>query len=100
MATEERAKPGERRDSFTTLSGEPIDALYTEPADPESLGLIAAPLLAPLDADGLELGIWQPDTALEGLALVPLGLLVLVAACWISEGMAAAARAFARWGAR
>jgi methylmalonyl-CoA mutase, N-terminal domain len=39
MATEERAKPGERRDSFTTLSGEPIDALYTEPADPESLGL-------------------------------------------------------------
>jgi methylmalonyl-CoA mutase N-terminal domain/subunit len=39
MATEERAKPGERRDSFTTLSGEPIDALYTEPADPQSLGL-------------------------------------------------------------
>jgi methylmalonyl-CoA mutase N-terminal domain/subunit len=39
MATEERAKPGERRDSFTTLSGEPIEALYTEPADPQSLGL-------------------------------------------------------------
>jgi hypothetical protein len=65
-----------------------------------ALGLIAAPLLAPLDADGLELGIWQPDTVLEGLALVPLGLLALVAAGWISEGMAAASRALARWGAR
>ena len=63
-------------------------------------GLIAAPLLAPLDADGLELGIWQPDSVLEGLALVPLGLVLLVAAGWISEGMAAMSRELARWGAR
>ncbi len=65
-----------------------------------ALGLIAAPLLAPLDADGLELGIWQPDSVLEGFALVPLGLVALVAAGWISEGMAAGSRALARWGAR
>jgi Putative sensor len=65
-----------------------------------ALGLIAAPLLATLDSDGLELGIWQPDTVLEGFALVPLGLVLLVAAGWISEGMAAMSRELARWGAR
>src|SRR5215213_6938395 len=40
MATEERAKPQERKDSFTTMSGEPVKALYTEadvPA-PEQIG--------------------------------------------------------------
>lgn len=60
--------------------------------------LIAAPVLAPIDP--IELGIWEPDTVLEGLALVPAGLLVLVAAGWISEGMAEMSRALARWGAR
>jgi hypothetical protein len=60
--------------------------------------LIAAPILAPIDP--IELGIWEPDTVLEGLALVPAGLLVLVAAGWISEGMAEMSRALARWGAR
>jgi hypothetical protein len=56
--------------------------------------LIAAPVIAPLHA--MELGIWEPDTVLEGLALVPLGLLTLVAAGWISEGMAAMSRGLAR----
>src|SRR5918992_4655454 len=40
MATEERARPHERKDEFTTMSGEPVKALYTEadlPA-PESIG--------------------------------------------------------------
>jgi methylmalonyl-CoA mutase N-terminal domain/subunit len=40
MATEERAKPQEREDQFTTMSGEPVKALYTE-ADlpsPEQIG--------------------------------------------------------------
>ena len=60
--------------------------------------LIAAPLLATIDP--IELGIWEPDTWYEGLALVPAGLVVLVAAGWISEGMAAMSRAFARWGTR
>ena len=60
--------------------------------------LIAAPLLAPLDA--LHLGFWDPSTLLEGLALLPAGLVLLVASAWISEGMAAGSRALARWGAR
>jgi hypothetical protein len=63
-----------------------------------ALYLIAAPIVAPFDT--MELGIWQPDTWFEGLALVPLGLVLLVAAGWISEGMAATSRALARWGAR
>jgi hypothetical protein len=56
--------------------------------------LLAAPIIAPLHA--MELGIWEPDTVLEGLALVPLGLITLVAAGWISEGMAVMSRALAR----
>jgi hypothetical protein len=60
--------------------------------------LIAAPIVAPFDT--IELGIWQPDTWYEGLALVPVGLLALVASGWISEGMAMASREFARWGTR
>jgi hypothetical protein len=63
-----------------------------------ALSLIAAPLLAPLGA--MDLGIWEPDTVPEGLVLLPLGLLLLVAAGWISEGMATMSRALARWGAR
>jgi hypothetical protein len=63
-----------------------------------ALMLIAAPLLATIDP--IELGIWQPNTWYEGLALVPLGLIALVAAGWISEGMAAGSRALARWGTR
>jgi hypothetical protein len=61
-----------------------------------ALYLIAAPVVAPFDT--IELGIWQPDTWVEGLALVPLGLAALVAAGWISEGMAAMSRSLARWG--
>jgi hypothetical protein len=63
-----------------------------------ALGLVAAPVLAPLDA--LDLGIWDPSTVAEGLALLPLGLVLLLVAAWISEGMAAGSRALARWGAR
>lgn len=63
-----------------------------------ALFLIAAPILAPIDP--IELGIWQPDTWYEGLALLPLGLVLLVIASWISEGLAALSGAFARWGAR
>jgi hypothetical protein len=60
--------------------------------------LITAPISAPFD--GVELGIWEPDTWYEGLALVPAGLLLLVASGWISEGMAAMSRGLARWGVR
>jgi hypothetical protein len=58
--------------------------------------LIAAPLLAPLDA--VDFGIWEPDTVWQGLTLVPLGLVLLLASGWISEGMAAWSRELARWG--
>jgi Putative sensor len=63
-----------------------------------ALGLIAAPLVAPLG--GLDLGFWNPSTVAEGLALMPLGLVTLLVAAWTSEGMAAGSRALARWGAR
>jgi hypothetical protein len=63
-----------------------------------SLFLIAAPVVAPLDA--IEFGFWKPDSVLDGLALLPLGLVLLLGSAWISEGMAALSRAFARWGAR
>ena len=62
-----------------------------------ALYLIAAPVVAPFDT--IDLGFWQPDSVLDGLALVPAGLLLLVASGWISEGMAAMSRALARWGA-
>ena len=63
-----------------------------------ALYLIAAPVVAPFDA--IELGIWEPDTVAEGLALLPLGLMLLLVSAWISEAMAAGSRALARWGAR
>jgi len=63
-----------------------------------ALTLIAAPLLAPLDA--LDMGFWEPSTVLEGLALVPAGVVLLIVSAWISEAMAAGSRALARWGAR
>jgi len=59
---------------------------------------LAAPLLAPLGA--VDLGFWEPDTVLEGLAFVPFGAMLLFTAGWISEGMAAMSRALAGWGTR
>ena len=61
-----------------------------------ALYLIAAPIVAPFG--GIELGIWEPDTWFEGLALVPLGAALLVSAGWISESLAAMSRSLARWG--
>jgi hypothetical protein len=63
-----------------------------------ALYLIAAPVIAPFDT--IELGIWETDTWLEGLALVPLGLVLLVVAGWLSEVMATMSRSLARWGAK
>ena len=62
--------------------------------------LFSAPFTAPLDDDAWEFGLWHVDTVLEGLALVPAGAVVLVAAGWISEGLGSASRGLARWGAR
>jgi Putative sensor len=55
---------------------------------------LAAPILAPLDV--IDLGFWEPDTVLEGLVLVPFGAVALVAAGWISEGLAVMSRALIR----
>jgi hypothetical protein len=60
-----------------------------------ALYLIAAPVVAPLAP--MDLGIWNVNTVLEGLALVPLGLLALIAAGWINEGMAVMSRGLVRW---
>jgi hypothetical protein len=57
-------------------------------------------VLGPTDADGIDLGAWDVDTLLEGLALVPLGAVALVAAGWISAGVGVVSRELARWGAR
>jgi hypothetical protein len=61
-----------------------------------ALFLIAAPVVAPFDT--IEFGIWETNTVLEGLALVPAGLALLFVAGWISEGMAGMSRGLARWG--
>ena len=76
-----------------TLAFSAVVAAYST-----ALYLIAAPIVAPFDP--IELGIWRPDAWYEGFALVPLGLVLLVVAGWIAEGMAAMSRALARWGAR
>jgi hypothetical protein len=59
-----------------------------------ALWCLAAPLLAPLET--MDLGFWEPDTVLEGLAFVPFGVVALFTAGWISEGMAAMSRALIR----
>jgi hypothetical protein len=56
-----------------------------------ALWCLAAPLLAPLGA--MDLGFWEPDSVLDGLAFVPFGVVGLFTAGWISEGMAAMSRA-------
>jgi predicted phage tail protein len=50
---------------------------------------------APAD-DGMDVGPWDADTVLEGLAMMPLGALALVAAGWISFAMGAGSRAGGR----
>jgi hypothetical protein len=76
-----------------TLAFTAVTAAYSA-----ALFLITAPVVAPFDT--IELGIWQPDTWFEGLALVPAGLVLLVAAGWISEGLAAMSRGLAHWGTK
>jgi Putative sensor len=65
-----------------------------------ALMLLAAPVLGPLDADGLDVGPWDIDGVLEGLALVPLGAIALIAAGWISVAIGAMSVELARWGTR
>ncbi|HEY7075276.1 MAG TPA: sensor domain-containing protein [Solirubrobacteraceae bacterium] len=59
---------------------------------------IAAPVIAALEP--IDLGFWRLDSFVDGLALVPFGVVALIAAGWISTGMAAGSRAFVRWAVR
>ena len=52
-----------------------------------ALWCLAAPLLAPLEA--MDLGFWEPDSVLEGLAFLPFGVVALFTAGWISVNRAA-----------
>jgi hypothetical protein len=63
-----------------------------------ALWCLAAPLLAPLEA--MDLGFWEPNSVLEGLAFVPFGVVALFTAGWISEGMAAMSRGLIKAAAR
>ncbi len=63
-----------------------------------ALHLIAAPIVLPLAP--MDLGFWDADSVLEGLAVLPLGVALLVAAGWISDGLGVLSRELARWGAR
>jgi hypothetical protein len=63
-----------------------------------ALALIAAPVIAAFEP--LDLGIWHVDLWYQALPAIPLGLALLVASGWISEGLAAMSRELARWGAR
>jgi hypothetical protein len=59
-----------------------------------ALWALAAPIAAPLGA--MDLGFWEPDSVLAGLAFVPFGVVALFTAGWISEGMAAISRGLIR----
>ena len=59
-----------------------------------ALWFLAAPVLAPLGA--ADYGFLKPDSVLAGIAFVPFGLVALLTAGWISEGMAATSRALIR----
>ena len=65
-----------------------------------ALTLLAAPVIGALDSDGLDIGAWDIDSVLEGLALMPLGAVALVAAGWISVSLGALWVELARWGTR
>jgi hypothetical protein len=55
---------------------------------------LSAPVTAPLGA--MDLGFWEPDSVLVGLAFVPFGVVALFTAGWISEAMAGTSRALIR----
>jgi hypothetical protein len=63
-----------------------------------ALALIATPISVLFDP--VELGFTTIDEWYAALPLVPVGLALIVASGWISEGLGAMSRSLARWGAR
>ena len=56
------------------------------------LEAISAEIRPRRPSEAMDLGFWEPDTVVEGLAFVPFGVVALFTAGWISEGMAAMSR--------
>jgi hypothetical protein len=63
-----------------------------------AVALVGAPIAAAFDP--IELGFTTVNQWYAALPLVPVGLALIVASGWISEGLGAMSRSLARWGAR
>jgi hypothetical protein len=63
-----------------------------------ALALVGTPIAVLFDP--VELGFTTLDEWYLALPLVPVGLALIVASGWISEGLGAMSRSLARWGAR
>jgi hypothetical protein len=63
-----------------------------------ALALVSTPIAVLFDP--VELGFTTVDEWYLALPLVPVGLALIVASGWISEGLGAMSRSLARWGAR
>ena len=63
-----------------------------------AVALVGAPIAVAFDP--IELGFTTIDEWYAALPLIPVGLALLVASGWISEGLGAMSRSLARWGAR
>jgi signal transduction histidine kinase len=59
--------------------------------------LLAAPLFAPLVNDMYDFGFWDPDTVLQGLVLVPIGVALALLSVPLVDGMGLGSRMLAEW---
>jgi signal transduction histidine kinase len=59
--------------------------------------LLAAPLFAPLVEDMYDFGFWDPDTVLQGLVLVPIGVALALLSVPLVDGMGLGSRWLAEW---
>jgi signal transduction histidine kinase len=62
-----------------------------------TLWLIAAPIVAPLVDGGYDLGFWHIDTVTQGLALVPVGLVLGALSVPLVDGCGIGSRKVAEW---
>ena len=60
-----------------------------------AIWLLAAPLFAPLVKDMYDFGFWDPNTFVQGLALVPIGLVLAALSVPLVDGMGLASRRMA-----
>jgi signal transduction histidine kinase len=62
-----------------------------------AIWLLAAPLFAPLVKDMYDFGFWDPNTFLQGLALVPIGIALAALSVPLVDGMGIGSRMLAEW---